>query len=112
MTHSIGLLMGINDSCNEITTGDTSENYGHGKCLYQTEEKLRRLKAHGIPAKRGTCRMTKDDPWHPPIHFFALAELDGTWYILDNGSITDKVQEYEKVKDKWGIKNFKESEVM
>jgi len=101
-------LNDINNRCNLITTGDTSENYGHGKCLYQTEEKLKQLKALGIPAKRGSCRMIKDDPWHPPIHYFALAELNGIWLILDNGSITDKVQEYEKVKDNWGIKDWKE----
>ena len=108
----IELLNEINERCNLITTGDTSKNHGHGKCLHQTEEKLRQLKAHGIPAKRGTCRMTKDDPWHPPIHYFALARVEHVWYILDNGSITDKVQEYEKVKGTWGIKDFKESEVM
>ena len=101
-------LNDINNRCNLITTGDTSDNYGHGKCLYQTEEKLRQLKALGIPAKRGSCKMIKNDPWHPPIHYFALAELNEIWFILDNGSITDKVQEYEKVKDNWGIKDWKE----
>lgn len=41
----------INDRCNQITTGDTSENYGHGKCLYQSEAKIRELKTLDVPTK-------------------------------------------------------------
>lgn len=105
---NVETLADINGWCNYINQGDTSQNGGHGKCVYQTEEKLRILKELGITGKRGHCLITRDDPWHPSGHAFAVAQLNGIDYLMDNGSLCDVVFPYEKVKKSvWGVTDYR-----
>lgn len=114
---SVELLADINGWCNWQAQGEKqypvqfageSAVAEKGKCADQADLKMAVLKDLNIPCKRMHCTITRD-AYKPTGHAFVVATINGTDYLMDNGTINEVVWVSEQaLASAWGVDEVEE----